>query len=840
MEKDRQNRIPLFFLSVLLAYSTSLSVLSYYEIGYMDSAGLVGTLLLSLFLVLLWNIAVKTWKTLAVSAALIAGTVLLAWPMYKNAYMIEESFFPQIIAFFSNLFSFFVHWSRSILYPELFRFWTVFAVVALFSLLMVLFLLKWRSIYVVFLVTVSIIVSQWVASREVVLFSFYITLVCLFLLYIHDTGIVFQKIQKDTGKRINFSELSLFVIPILTVLLIVIMLVPKSDLPIQWPWLDNKVNEWNRRMGFYDYERYEYFTYQMTAYRGDSGTLGGEITPSRIHLLDVYAPGNVYLRGASWNAYTGTSWKNDQVLPEESYVLSKNAGQLNLDLFLDNQIIMELHRFLEYREHPDPEDAYEQAVYYKEMKDIINLDYHPGDILSSETPLFPWYTVDTIGIHYRGLETKTIFSPLYGLIQDASPDLFIDAAHIINSDVMIRRSTRFDIRYLNINTRGHDFITLLKDSRQDLYFDLYQKLYELGTKDVFVTYSMRQEVVKIQRLLEQVKQEELLANSLYTGLPDTLPARVRDLSREITRLQVSDYDKVKAIEDFLKQNYLYTLSPDDTPEGRDFVDYFLFDIKNGYCTYYATAMAVLVRGIGLPARYVEGFVLPFSPVAFGQYQVTGKQAHAWTEVYFEGVGWVPFEPTPPFSSLLDLRSNLVDLDPDDMMDDDFDDYFEDYYSGFFPRTDTGPIFILPEDSEEKPSAGNILLILFGSAFILILSVNLTIFAVRSFRFKKVRNKESFRRNYLILFRMFNAMGYTYTKNQTLLRYAKGIDKVFSFKNVEFSEITMIYYKILYGDQEIDSTDIEKWSIFVKEFSPLIREIMGFWQIIWNRILFPRF
>ena len=66
--------------------------------------------------------------------------------------------------------------------------------------------------------------------------------------------------------------------------------------------------------------------------------------------------------------------------------------------------------------------------------------------------------------------------------------------------------------------------------------------------------------------------------------------------------------------------------------------------KEGYCTYFASAMTVLCRMAGLPARYVEGFVA--QPGADGFAYVTGKEAHAWTEVYFEGFGWVPFDPTP--------------------------------------------------------------------------------------------------------------------------------------------------------------------------------------------------
>ncbi len=131
----------------------------------------------------------------------------------------------------------------------------------------------------------------------------------------------------------------------------------------------------------------------------------------------------------------------------------------------------------------------------------------------------------------------------------------------------------------------------------------------------------------------------------YLQLPADLPARVGELAHEITSSAKNDYDRTKALESYLSTNYMYTLEPGKVPNDRDLVDYFLFDHKQGYCTYYASAMTVLVRSIGIPARYVEGYVLPSRPTQDITYEVTNKQAHAWVEVYFEGFGWIPFEPT---------------------------------------------------------------------------------------------------------------------------------------------------------------------------------------------------
>ena len=137
----------------------------------------------------------------------------------------------------------------------------------------------------------------------------------------------------------------------------------------------------------------------------------------------------------------------------------------------------------------------------------------------------------------------------------------------------------------------------------------------------------------------------------YLQIPEGFPSRIRLLARRITAWYNDDYDKVKAIEEYLSDNYSYTLEPSPVPLGRDFVDFFLFDGKKGYCTYFATAMTMMLRTIGIPARYVEGYILPPEPADGNseRYIVTNQNAHAWPEVYFEGVGWIAFEPTPPFN-----------------------------------------------------------------------------------------------------------------------------------------------------------------------------------------------
>ncbi len=129
---------------------------------------------------------------------------------------------------------------------------------------------------------------------------------------------------------------------------------------------------------------------------------------------------------------------------------------------------------------------------------------------------------------------------------------------------------------------------------------------------------------------------------LYLQLPEELPDAVTDTAREITKGAATPYQKAAAIEKWLAQNCTYTLTPDVPPMGEDFVAHFL-QTREGYCTYYGSAMTVLARCVGLPARYITGFAMQQAP-APGVYYVTEKTAHAWSEIYFSGIGWVPFDP----------------------------------------------------------------------------------------------------------------------------------------------------------------------------------------------------
>ena len=131
----------------------------------------------------------------------------------------------------------------------------------------------------------------------------------------------------------------------------------------------------------------------------------------------------------------------------------------------------------------------------------------------------------------------------------------------------------------------------------------------------------------------------------YLQLPEALPERVERLARRITAAAPTQLDKVLAIEDYLRRNYEYSLDSPVPPFGRDAVDHFLFDSEVGFCEQFASATAVMLRSLGIPARVVAGYAVGERNTFSGYYDVRASDAHAWVEVWFPRYGWYEFDPT---------------------------------------------------------------------------------------------------------------------------------------------------------------------------------------------------
>ncbi len=262
------------------------------------------------------------------------------------------------------------------------------------------------------------------------------------------------------------------------------------------------------------------------------------------------------------------------------------------------------------------------------------------------------------------------------------------------------------------------------DASRALYYNSIGEIFltdpvEEGDSYSFVGYQVGDEDAVRDAIASASLEDDSYYDEIYeacTQLPDGIEEGVYTLALELTEACDNDYDKAKAIEYWLRENCVYSLTPDYPDSDRDFVSQFVLTDRVGYCSYFASAMTVMCRIAGLPARYVEGYYVRANN---GEaVTVTGEDAHAWTEVYFSGIGWVSFNPasgsgggsegmdddeaavdpieeeTTPSESGVDSYEDDSDSDEDDSQDDSQDDPTPP------PEDDTSD---LPDDQDEDDS-----------------------------------------------------------------------------------------------------------------------------------------
>ncbi len=166
-------------------------------------------------------------------------------------------------------------------------------------------------------------------------------------------------------------------------------------------------------------------------------------------------------------------------------------------------------------------------------------------------------------------------------------------------------------------------------------------------------------------LVETVELEEIYREFVYENYLD-VPDSVSRLYEEYSAY-ADDFDTLSGAIKFVKsevaEDATYTLSPNPLPYGEDFIEYFMYESKDGYCVYFASAAVMIFRSLGIPARFVEGYLIP--PVtANEEVSIEDSNAHAWVEVYVDGFGWLPVEVTPGYYGEAGGFTPEMNRDPD--------------------------------------------------------------------------------------------------------------------------------------------------------------------------------
>lgn len=336
-------------------------------------------------------------------------------------------------------------------------------------------------------------------------------------------------------------------------------------------------------------------------------------------------------------------------------------------------------------------------------------------------------------------------------------------------------------------------------------------------------YSMEQLQLSFPATLETLDS----SFDRFMQLPAELPQRVRDLALSITQDESTVYDQIKAVEGYFRTNgFRYDKTQAAIPaENQDYVDQFLFNTKVGYCDNFSTSMVVLLRSIGIPARWVKGFAPGTAgPLSDGlrEYRITNDNAHSWVEAYIPGTGWMEFEPTIGFSG-------NVNIDYDIPL-----------------NTSEQEEIVQPEQKPEQPQKQEqvsnkeqnksmfsldmlwtwlkkfayvwiivfVLLIISGIALYLQRKTWLPKMHVRVYR-KKTANWSTFDSSYHILLKQLSRIGLRMRDGETLHMFAERVDA--SLETDKMQKLTAVYEQHVYGKdkQEVDFIKLkESWEYLI--------------------------
>ncbi|MCM1123867.1 MAG: DUF3488 and transglutaminase-like domain-containing protein [Eubacterium sp.] len=246
-------------------------------------------------------------------------------------------------------------------------------------------------------------------------------------------------------------------------------------------------------------------------------------------------------------------------------------------------------------------------------------------------------------IGYRYFRTEYLFTPLkpWSFIYGGERLEFRESGGSLFFDKPKGYGTEYEVSFYQLNAGQEAFDRFLNGAgAQPADEEVLLRLFSDLEKRTGVHISA-----------EDMRRHRQEVFSNYTE-PVELSDGARQYIDEITADAQTDVEKLRVIEEELSA-YHYTLAPGSLPgtieDGGKFLDYFLLDSRCGYCSHFATAFTLLARAEGFPARYVQGFCVPLQGKE--ETVVYSDMAHAWPEVYLDGIGWIPYEPTPGYSQI---------------------------------------------------------------------------------------------------------------------------------------------------------------------------------------------
>jgi transglutaminase-like putative cysteine protease len=622
-------------------------------------------------------------------------------------------------------------------------------------------------------------------------------------------------IQHDQGGQGHFM---LNTIPLLIIPLLVVSFIPKSDMPLRWNWLDQKIaNTYDFFQQRFSYTNVEFFHLSATGFSNTTNRLGGRVRPNNTLVMTVTSNERAYLRGAAYTQYEGEKWS--QLSVEDQFIPAFHSNE---------QDLLELETAWKYIpiEEMYPDLGENDTTLLTSLQEGIMVDV-----------LFP---PRLMTIQFKKLTTRTLFMPLKNkrpILDAGGKSMFvIENAHgIAVTEQQLPFDYQYSFEYHQPMSGDLLYRKALTFSKKGLYEEALSYLM-LNEGEFSHSLTLSPNYVILRDLADRARRVQ----DTHTLLAVPTTQRVIDLAVELTKDEETDYEKALAIQDYLRENFPYTLESHRLPENKDFVDWFLFEEKKGYCTYYATAMAVMLRSIGIPTRYVEGYIMPDNgAVKSNFYRVTNQQAHAWTEVYFEGFGWLNFEPTPSYAGATDYLINPIQ---EVYATNGRDLYDLEALIAYYQDDPSMPGYDATATQQRVNMEKRLPLIMIWSVISLLaafLFLHLIAGMVNQGRMNRKPPQQQVIMRYLQMLRWLKLAGLEIKPGETVTEFGTRIDKEFVLDPISFLRISELFTQVRFGhmtppaaellNMVIAEADLKRQilkDLGYKRFLPLRRIILG--------------
>ena len=569
--------------------------------------------------------------------------------------------------------------------------------------------------------------------------------VVLFILYIGLVVAEWIRMHWKKQKSENVQPFILSVLPFFLAYTVLLCLVPMPDKPYDWQWIKRIYRSAENKITMYAQNIWhagdEYFSGATSGFSEDGGLFSNVLTSNGgLMVLGIgkQKEMSVYLTGKIFDSFDGREWENREDIKGSERIM----------------------------------DAVETAYALRRYADQPNVTL---------------YRSIDMDVSYRYFHTLYLMAPskTWGVESKDKKVIYYSDGDNLTFDRTAGYGTEYTVRFCQLNMEREELYRFL-EWQQDEDVETWEKTVEqYSDQDIPI------EALDIYR--EMIKEHYLTKTEISPKLEEWLASVTEDAR--------TDTEKLKRIEDALS-GMEYNTSPGELPstvtDAQSFMDYFILEKREGYCVHYATAFVLLARTEGFPARYVQGFCIPV--VSGDETLVYSDMAHAWPEVYIEGKGWIPFEPTPGFAMnrYLPESENIVDKidfsyakEPESQTQDD----------ELVPESKRPEENVLEEDIPAEQVENQWLSYLFGAVLLLLIGSVLTVvidWLWEKYREEKRSVDEKYRLAVLHNLQILGLLGYRREVSETLHELLERIRRT----HEDSGGFIEIYENYLYGSLEI--------------------------------------